>query len=164
MATATVRGADIEKVVRKVLKEERAENDRTTVRAIQRVSSLLTDQVIPNLPANAEADGPTGSQDDYDEEQNDSTPGSRMFASRAAHAADGVGDDEDSSDDETAAVPGQVTDAFAALYRTLTPEQAEALAAFFTALSEELGQSGEGNEGDEDEDAGTDPEVNPRLH
>jgi hypothetical protein len=149
--------------VRKVLKAERAENDRTTVRAIQRVSSLLTEQVIPNLPDNAEADDQSGSQDE-DDQQNESGQGAKMFASRSAHAADDVADDEDSSDDnETAAVPDQVTDAFAALYRTLTPEQAEALAAFFTAVSEELNQSDEGDES-EDEDAGADPEENPRLH
>jgi hypothetical protein len=58
-------------------------------------------------------------------------------------------------------VPDQVMEAFASLYRTLSPEQAEALGAFFTAVSEALGQ---GDEGHEDEDAGDDPEENPRLH
>jgi len=161
MATATVRPADIEKVVHKVLKEERAANDRTTLRAIQRVSSLLTEQVIPNLPDKAEVD--EDSPDEHDEEH-DSGPGSKVFASRSAHADDDVaGDGTPSDDDQAAEVPEQVMEAFAALYRSLSPEQAEALGAFFTAVSEELGQSDEGHE-DEDEDAGADPEENPRLH
>jgi hypothetical protein len=54
-------------------------------------------------------------------------------------------------------------EAFAALYRSLSPEQAEALGEFFTAVSEELGQGDEGHE-EEDEDVGADPEENPRLH
>ncbi len=93
MATATIGRADIEKVVHKVLKEERAENDRTTLRAIQRVSSLLTEQVIPNLPDNGEADEESRSHDEYDE-KHDSGQGSRVFASRSAHADDDVADDE----------------------------------------------------------------------
>jgi hypothetical protein len=166
MATATVKQADIEKVVHKVLEDERAENDRTVLRAIQRVSSLLTEQVIPNLPDSTEADEETGSDDEHDEEYG-SGPGSKVFASRSAHADDDVGDDgnpsDDDQDDQIAEVPEQVMKAFAALYRTLSPEQAEALGAFFTAVSEELSQSDEGHE-DEDEDAGADPEENPRLH
>jgi hypothetical protein len=164
MATATVKRADIEKVVHKVLEEERAENDRTTLRAIQRVSRLLTEQVIPHLRDNGEADEETGSQDDYDDEH-DSGPRPKAFASRSAHADDDVPDDEDpSDDDQTAEVPEQVMEAFAELYRTLSPEQAEALGEFFTAVSQELGQGEEGHE-DEDEDAGADPEEeNPRLH
>lgn len=169
MATATVGRTEIEKVVRKVLKQERDENDRTTLRAIQRVSSLLTDQVIPNLPDNAEGDEETGSHDEDDEDaehdgQHASGPGSTVFATRSAHAADDVADDGTPSDDDQAAeVPEQVMEAFATLYRSLSPEQAEALKAFFTAVSEELSQSDEGHE-DEDEDAGADPAENPRLH
>ena len=119
MATATVKQADIEKVVHKVLEGERAENDSTTLRAIQGISTLLTEQVIPHLPDD------TGADDD-------------------------IADEGNASDHEqTAEVPAQVMEAFAALYRSLSPEQAEALGAFFTAVSEELSQ---GDEGHEDED------------
>lgn len=165
MATAAVRPADIEKVVRKVLDEERVENDRTMVRAIQRVSSLLTEQVIPNLPDNSEVDGEIDSDDEHDEEH-DSGPGSKMFASRSAHAADDIADEgSPSDDDQTAEVPEHVMEAFAELYRTLSPEQAEALGAFFTAISEDLSQAGDTHEDeDEDEDEGAEPGENPRLH
>jgi hypothetical protein len=164
MAAATAGRTDIEKVVRKVLKQERDENDRTTLKAIQRVSSLLTEQVIPNLPDNGDADDEAASDDEQDEQggEHPSSARSAVFASRSAHAADDVADDGDPSDDDQAAeVPDQVMEAFASLYRTLSPEQAEALGAFFTAVSEALGQ---GDEGHEDEDAGDDPEENPRLH
>ena len=124
---------------------------------------MLTEQVIPNLPDNGETDEETGSHDEYDEEH-DSGAGSKVFASRSAHADDDVAEDENpSEDDQTAEVPEPVMQAFAALYRSLSPDQAEALGAFFTAVSEELGQSDAGHE-DEDEDAGADPEENPRLH
>jgi peptidoglycan hydrolase-like protein with peptidoglycan-binding domain len=63
MATATVGRSDIEKVVRKILNEERTEKERATMRAIRRVSSLLTEQIIPNLPGNAEAGEETGSRE-----------------------------------------------------------------------------------------------------
>jgi hypothetical protein len=163
MATTTVKQADIEKVVHKVLDEEHADNDRATLRAIQRVSSLLREQVIPNLPDNTEADEGAGPHDAPDEEH-DPRPGAKVFASRSAHGDDDLADNGNpSDDDQTEEVPEQVMEAFAALYRTLSPEQAEALGAFFTAVSEALGQSDDGPE-DEDEDAGADPEENPRLH
>jgi hypothetical protein len=75
-----------------------------------------------------------------------------------------IEDDGNPSDnDPIAEVPEHVMEAFAALYRSLSPEQAEALGAFFTAVSEELSQVDDTHE-DEDEDAGADPEENPRLH
>ena len=163
MATATVGRSDIEKVVRKILKEERTEKERATMRAIRRVSSLLTEQIIPSLPGNAVADEETGSQDEHGEEH-DSGAGSNVFASRSAHADDDVEDDENSSDDvRTAEVPEQVMEAFGALYRTSSPEEAEALAAFFTAVCDELTQRDDGHE-DEDEDAGADPPGSPGEH
>jgi cell wall-associated NlpC family hydrolase len=135
--------------MRRVLKQERAESDRTTMRAIRRVSSLLTAQVIPHLPDNTEADEETGSQDEHDE-NHDSDTGSDMLATRSAHAEDGLKDDGNSVDDiRTAEVPQQMIEAFVALYRTSSPDQAEALAAFFTAVSEELRQRDDGR-GDED--------------
>jgi hypothetical protein len=168
MAATTAGRTDIEKVVRKVLKQERDENERTTLRAIQRVSSLLTEQVIPNLPDNAEADDETGGNDEQDGQGGEHPSGARsaMFASRSAHAADDVADDSAddgnvSDGDQAAEVPAEVMDAFASLYRTLSAEQAEALGAFFTAVSEALGQV---DEGQEDEDTGADAEENPRLH
>jgi hypothetical protein len=154
MATATVGRSDIENVVRRVLNEERAEKDRSTMRAIQRVSSLLTEQIIPNLPDNGEAAEETGSQDEH-EEDHDSNAGSNVSASTSSpHSDDDVEDEGNSSDNvRTAEVPEQVMEAFGALYRSSFPEQAEALAAFFTAVGGELRQRDDGQE-DEDGDAG----------
>jgi hypothetical protein len=130
MAAATK--TDIEKVVRKVLDEQ---HDRSasgpTLEAIQRVSRLLTDQVIPRL--GVDADGVETGDDE----------------------GDPVGAD-DGADAPAGDVPAAVSEAFEAAYRSLSAEQAEALAALFTAIGQEMGAGGEegeqGEEGEEGED------------
>jgi hypothetical protein len=145
MATATPGRAEIEKVVRKVLAEERPGNDRATLKAIQRVSALLTEQVIPNLPDSDEDDG-SGAHNG-----SGTTSNAKSFGGYSA--GEDIDDDgQEGLDDDapTAEVPQPVMEAFESLYQALSPEQANALAEFFTAVSEEIG---EGNEGSEGEDA-----------
>jgi hypothetical protein len=50
--------AAVEKIVRKVLDEELSETKEATLKAIQKVSRLLTEQVIPNLPDDADQEEP----------------------------------------------------------------------------------------------------------
>ena len=72
--------------------------------------------------------------------------------------------DGNSSDDiGTAEVPEQLMEALGGLYGTSSPEQAEALAAFFTAVSEELRQRDDRHE-DGDEDTGADLPGSPDEH
>jgi len=157
MATAAVNRSEIEKIVRKVLDEERPDG-AAALKAIKRVSSLLTEEVIPNLPEKGHEgdDSGSGNEDNADA---DSPSQPRAFGVRSASAEDNedTPDDDTGSDadDENAEVPGPVMQAFESLYHELSPEQATALASFFTALSEAL----KAHDGaDEDEDSDTDTE------
>jgi hypothetical protein len=106
---------------------------------IEKIVRLLTDQIIPKL--GAEADGAEG------EDEGD-----------VVGADDGA---DDSAEAPTEDVPMAVTEAFEAAYRSLSAEQAEALAALFTAIGQEMGAGGEGEDGEseegEDDDVGTNP-------
>jgi hypothetical protein len=139
MAAATK--TDIEKVVRKILDEQSGDAhvggaNGATLKAIQRVSRLLTDQIIPRLGVEADdAEVEDGGEDDV------------------------VGDD-DGAEAPAEDVPMVVTEAFQAAYRSLSADQAEALASLFTAIGQEMGAgSDEREEGEEGEDgnAGTSP-------
>lgn len=130
--------ATIEKVVRKVLDDELSESKEATLKAIQQVRRLLTEQVIPNLPDEG---------DQADDEPADETPaagkfGSRAMSGRASRHGSDAGDNpeipEDGEDDPpTSEIPATVTEAFDEVYSSLSAEQAKVLAAFFTAISEE---------------------------
>jgi hypothetical protein len=92
--------------------------------------SLLTEQVIPKLAVEAD-DGET-----VDE----------RAVMEASDGAEGPAGD----------VPAAVTEAFEAAYRSLSADQAEALASLFTAVGHEIGDGAEQGEGDEEDD-GSDP-------
>jgi hypothetical protein len=170
MAAAAVNRSEIEKIVRKVLDEERPDGSAATLKAIKRVSNLLTDEVIPNLPDKNGA----GNEDEPDTtDDQDSGTVSHAFAARSAGPDDGAPDEDTGSDadDENADVPSPVMQAFEALYQELSPEQATALADFFTAVSQELKtQSGEtgdedaGQDTDSDQEEGSDTEDSQRPH
>lgn len=145
--------ATIEKVVRKVLDDELNESREATLKAIKQVSRLLTEQVIPNLPDEA---------DQADDEPDEETPvrgngKSRAFGVRAANPGAEPDDNPDMPDDgeeEPPAhdVPAAVTEAFQEVYGSLSAEQAKALAAMFTAISEEAGSEEEEPEEEEEEE------------
>jgi hypothetical protein len=160
MATATVGRADIEKVVRKVLNQEREQNGQATLKAIQRISSLLTEQVIPHLPDQADAE-----EEPEDDEHGTSWP--KAFASRSWRADDDTtegGDDTSEDDDSSADVPQPVMEAFESLYGALSPEQATALATFFTAVGDQLKEGGGSEDEDDDSDADADTEPGSSPH
>ena len=142
--------ANVEKIVRRVLKHELDADEKATLNAIQRVSKLLTDEVIPKLEEPV---------DDEDADAESPSPRARSFAA-AATPDDGPGipEGEDQDDSE---VPEAVTQAFERLYSTLTQDRATALATFFSAIGDELrGDDGAHDDsGDtEDEDAASDDE------
>jgi hypothetical protein len=112
---------DIERIVRKVLEEEQGDAGEATLQAIRRVSRLLTEEVIPNLPEEQEPEA------------------GATFGSRAADGDDegpGIpeGDEPPATD-----TPESATQALEQLLGTLSSEQASALAAFFTAVQNEVG-------------------------
>jgi hypothetical protein len=143
--------ATIEKVVRKVVDDEMSESREATLKAIQQVRRLLTEQVIPNLPDES---------DQAEDEPEEETPvrgngRSRAFSARAGKPGADPSDDpgipeEDEDEPPTQAVPEAVTDALEDLYSGLSAEQAKSLAALFTAISEEPGSEEEEQE-EEDE-------------
>jgi hypothetical protein len=133
MATNT---ASIEKVVRKVLDEEFEQRNDATLEAIERMSRVLTEEVIPRLP---DDDADAG----YDEDEPTEGNG-RARAMRAGHAKPGIddpADEPDTPEDEDElpqqSVPEAVSEAFEALYASLTAEQANALAELFAAIAED---------------------------
>jgi len=140
MATTT---AEMEKVVRKVLDEELGDDSAATLKGIQRVTRLLTDQVIPKL------------SDSEDEEE--STP-TKPSATRAARAAPGKPVPDKPGKPEipdkppsNGNLPEGSVEALEELHSSLSPEQSKALASFFTAISsepdEEEGETDEGGVG-----------------
>jgi hypothetical protein len=141
MTAATT--ANVEKIVRRVLKQRLDVDEKATLKAIQQVSRLLTDEVIPKLeePVN-----------DEDADAEPPSPRGRSFAAAAPpDDAPGIPEGEDPGDSE---VPEAVTQAFEQLYGTLTQERATALATFFTTIGDEL----RGDEGAHDENGDTDDE------
>lgn len=148
MTAATT--ASVEKIARKVLKQELDTDEKATRKAIQRVSQLLTDEVIPKLEEPV---------DDEDADAESPSPRPMSFAA-AATPDDGPGipEGEDQNDSD---VPETVTQAFEKLYGTLTQDRATALAIFFSAVGDELrGDDGAHDDGGdtEDEDAVPDDE------
>jgi hypothetical protein len=137
-ATST---ANVEKIVRRVLKQEFIADEKATLKAIQRVSRLLTDEVIPKL------DEPV---DDEDADAEAPSPRARSFAAEPPTDGPGIPEGEEPDHSE---VPEAVTQAFGQMYGTLTPDRAEALATFFTTVADELrGDEGAGDDGNTDDD------------
>jgi hypothetical protein len=141
MPTAT---REVERIVRKVL----AEQQDDTADAIEALSSLLTEQVIPRL-SDASEEEPEAEPDEAvnDEDQDDVVPMSAYGSQRAGarphkRPVNGRGESED-PDSEDQEVPAAVTDAFADFYHALSPEQAATMAALFTAIESELDEHGE---------------------
>ena len=140
MATAT---KDVEQIVRKVMSEELDE----TVNAIQELSALLTDQVIPRLSGDDNAGDQDQDDDPVDEEESEQDDAVSMSAfsgngspGRRRRKPNGH-DDSDSDDDAELPgdeVPRAVNEAFTELYKTLSPEQTKAFAELFTAMDNEL--------------------------
>ena len=140
MATAT---KDVEQIVRKVMSEELDE----TVNAIQELSALLTDQVIPKLSGDDNADDQDQDDDqvaDEESEQDDGVSMSAFSGNGASGRRRGKPNGHDDSEGEDDAdqpgdeVPEAVNAAFTELYRTLSPEQTKAFAELFTAMDNEL--------------------------
>lgn len=136
--------ATIEKVVRKVLEQEQGADQKATLKAIQRVSRLLTDQVIPRLD---------DAQGDEDAEAESGPVGGQSFAAGGA-PGDGPGIPEGEDEEAQPEIPEAVNHAFEELYGTLSQDQATALATFFIAIGRERG----GDEGADDENADGDDE------
>jgi hypothetical protein len=132
MATET---AYIEKVVRKVLDEELEQRNEATLEAIERMTRVLTEEVIPRLPESEDAD--------YEKEEPAGSNGRTraMRAGRAQSEVDDYTDELDSPEDEEEpplqTVPEAVREVFEALYASLTAEQADALAELFSAIAED---------------------------
>jgi hypothetical protein len=146
MTTATK--ADIEKIVRDIL-DEHDGAEAATLKAVQRVTKLLTEQVIPRL-SNGIDNGVPDTGDDAEDGENQA-----LLSARSARPAP---DDEDpgmppddGEEPATRPVPTAVTQAVEELYQGLSPDQAEALAAVFTAMRDEL-DGGEDPEPSEPED------------
>jgi hypothetical protein len=134
MATATK--AEIEKIVRRVVNEEQDGSDEAVWKAVQRLSRLLTEQVIPKL---------SGQSDEADFDPNADGPVARaLFAE--AETADGRPGFPEGEEPPAGDIPQPVSEAFEELYKALTPEQASALASFFTAF----GDRGEGEDTEPD--------------
>ncbi len=153
MATAT---REVEQIVRKVITQELDE----TVNAIQELSTLVTEEVIPRLSRGSD-DMPDSEEDEEPTEDEDSeATGVRSLsgfngsgAKRRRKPVNGH-DDDDVEMPEQHDVPESVVTAFAELYSTLSPDQAKALGELFTTMETELEDAGE--DAGEDEDTGED--------
>jgi hypothetical protein len=66
---------EIEKVVRKVLDEEQGDANRATLRAIERVTELLQERVIPNLPEESEEEAPDTVDEDASPDEDEASQG-----------------------------------------------------------------------------------------
>lgn len=142
MATATT--TEMAKIVRRVLDEELGDDSEAMLKGIQRVTRLLTEQVIPQLSEASDA-----------EEPRLTTPAA-LRANKpirsvkpTARAPAGTPVPEQPGEPESPA-PEEVVEALEALYSSLSLDQSQALAAFFTALSRELEEEGAPEEDDMD--------------
>jgi hypothetical protein len=148
MAAAT---NEIERIVRKLLKEERDD----TLNAIQELSEILTEQVIPKLAnrGDGEADwadeSEAAEEEDTDQEELISMSAFDDEAPSRRRKPGSTNGQEDSDDIELPEpdIPPVVMEAFSSFYQTLSSEQAAALAELFTTIDSELDD--EGKAGDE---------------
>jgi len=83
---AAITKTEIAKVVRKVLDAEQSDTDETTLNALQRVTDLLRDKVIPQLPDQANEEEPDSEEETrggvLQQEAPAADPFSREFAAR----------------------------------------------------------------------------------
>jgi hypothetical protein len=138
---AIARKTEIERIVRKVLKEEQGDAGEATLQAIRRVSRLLTEEIIPKLPDERETEVDDGSG---------AVPSRAPFGSRAASGDDegpGIPEEGDEPQPPTD-IPESAAQALEQVLETLSSEQARALAAFFTAVQSEVGDE-DSSEADE---------------
>jgi hypothetical protein len=105
-----------------------------TLRAIQQLNTMLTEQVIPRLSGMPGAERPDMEHQPHDEGPDD---------------IDSPEIPEEDSPD--AHVPAAVTEALAALYQRLSADQADSLAALFTAVSEAHAEGAEDESAEESE-------------
>jgi hypothetical protein len=150
MATAT---NDVERIVRKVLKEEQDE----TINAIQELSTLLTEQVIPKL-ANG-SDDSDWEQDEDAEQDTDQDEAVSLSAfddeepvSRGRKPVPNGHDDQDETDLPEQDIPRAVIEAFTSMYRTLSAEQSSALAELFTTIDSQIDDEGKADEDHDQQD------------
>ena len=152
MASAAVNRAEIEKIVRKVVNEQQQSNGQATLKAIRHVSDILTDEVIPNLPEKA-GDGEAEPDDISHSGKSSMSFGARAVDDGGVSEGDEADDTEspNDSDDSGTDIPPAVLEAYKTLSHALTAEQADALSAFFAALSAELEGSGDESPSDSDD-------------
>lgn len=134
MATAT---AEIEKVVRKVLDEELGDDSEATLKGIQRVTRLLTDQVIPKLSDGAEEEEPVPTK----------PSALSMRGVKPTPGKPGKPETPEPDEPSNGDLPTGAMEALEELHSSLSPEQSKALISFFTAIG---GESDE-EEGDTEE-------------
>ena len=138
MATDT---ASIQKIVRRVLDEELEQRNEATLEAIEQLSRLLTEEVIPRLP---EAEDAAPDRDDLNGGNGKTRA---MRAGRTQSEVDDAGNELDDPEDEDEpspqAVPEAVLESFESLYASVTAEQADALAELFTAIAEDPAEEAE---------------------
>lgn len=141
MATPTT--AEIEKVVRKVLDEELGDDSAAVLKGIQRVTKLLTEQVIPKLPEDSEQAEPgTGNGAP-------SVAKPPVMRRRPTKPAPGKPEEPEIPEEEededgrpTGDIPTGVVEAFEELYNSLSADQAKALTSLFTAISSQPAEGG----------------------
>jgi hypothetical protein len=147
MATAT---AEMAKVVRRVLDEELGDDSEALLKGIQRVTRLLTDQVIPKLGDDADTEEPTpmpppSRRATKPMRSASPTPGHPGRPSTPDHPSRPESPDPDKP--PPGDLPEEAVAALEALARSLSPEQSQALATLFTALSEASEDEGDTDQG-----------------
>jgi hypothetical protein len=159
MAAAT---NEVERIVRKLLKEDRDD----TLSAIQELSAILTEQVIPKLANRGDGDGDGDADwaDESDAAEDEDTDqegpismsafddeGEAPSRRRKPGSTNGREDGDDVEVPE-GEVPPAVMEAFSSLYHTLSSEQAAAFAELFTTIDGELDDEGNAEDDDQQED------------
>ena len=134
-ATST---AQLEKVVRKVFDQEFGDDSEATLKGIQRVTRLLTDQVIPKLS--------NGSEEEEPPESTPEQPALRGFSMRGATPTPGKPPGKpvpgkpgkpEVPEEPNGELPEGAMEALEELHSSLSPEQSEALSNFFQVIGEE---------------------------
>ncbi len=154
---ATEATADIAKVVRRVLDEELGEDSEAMLKGIQRVTRLLTDQVIPKLAEESADEGPAPTVSSARGGVATGTPGGKPVP----HPPGGP-DNPEPDEPPLGVLPEGAVEAFEALYDRLSADQSQALAAFFTGLSHKADE-GEVTDGEGLTARGAAPDALTRL-
>lgn len=153
--------ADVERMVRKALNEGTGKGQKSwagtskaTLAGVQHLSNILRLQIIPRLPAPSKpslAGSPSPDGEASEDQDNTTDPGES--------GQDDI--PQDLPEPDEILIPAAVLMAMEELYLTLTPEQAGALASFFSALSEQEEELSEGDESSEEEKKGEDVDQLP---